>query len=81
MRCEAMAYGHMQCIGACKFPDSCGITPTKDLSLFAESTVDATIWLAQYHPERLDKWLEDHKPGATLMAMAIEKTYQAISAE
>jgi hypothetical protein len=37
---------------------------------FADSTVDATIWLICYHPERLKEWLERHPPGDVLERIA-----------
>jgi hypothetical protein len=38
--------------------------PTKDNAPYepAESTKDATLWLSQYHPERVEAWLRRHEP-------------------
>jgi hypothetical protein len=37
---------------------------------FADSTIDATIWLIAWHPERLKDWLERHPPGDVLERIA-----------
>jgi hypothetical protein len=37
---------------------------------FADSTVDATMWLIKFHPERLDAWLKRHPPSSVLYAVA-----------
>lgn len=37
---------------------------------FAESTIDATVWLICFHPERLNAWLAKHPPGDVLSSIA-----------
>jgi hypothetical protein len=37
---------------------------------FADSTIDATIWLLAWHPERVKAWLDRHPPGAVLERLA-----------
>jgi len=37
--------------------------PVIDRPQFAQSTVDATVWLIRFHPDRLKAWLERHESG------------------
>lgn len=35
---------------------------------FAESTIDATVWLILNHPGRLAEWFDCHEPGLEKIA-------------
>lgn len=45
---------------------------------FAESTIEATVWLIAHGPaERLEDWLDRHEPGLKTIALdRIEKAKQ-----
>ena len=42
-----------------RMPDHYGETPIE----FAESTIEATLWLMKYHPEKLAEWFSYHLPA------------------
>lgn len=46
---------------------------------FAESTIEATIWLMRYQPGKLQEWLSQHPPGKVLAAIARERMAKRVS--
>jgi hypothetical protein len=40
---------------------------------FHDSTIDATVWLICFHPERVADWLKRHPPGDVLYSVACSR--------
>jgi hypothetical protein len=69
-------------IGVCPYPGEAVLDDEEPKrQAHAKSTLDATVWLMTFHPERLPEWYARHDAGLELAAIEHRKQCRAERAE